>query len=400
MDQATFVDFEEQRRLQVRKNRLAMAAREAEEMQKQPKPRALTAGQLLAGKSLINNQSVPMAKRARFVDISHWNTVNDPASLFSSVDGVVAKIGGMDIGDGKGAKMAYEDSKWSYHTQLVFDNKRRLEGYFFTDPDYHLLKQRNLDWVKNQPYTENEVLIRLISSLHNGSWTWDTLRPDQGWKPIEAVWLDAEETDAWNGKITPPWQEATIANLLDPLLMLQQRERIPTDWQLGCYLRPLWLRDDCKNPDGSNPLETYLFYRRDRLRLWMAQWVFALDPDIQLKDLDDLWANYLPPDTFKWLYMPNGYDNRIWHHQFTGERFDVPEYVPEVDANLFYDTVEVYDQITGFSVNDGDTGGGGEVPQPGEVTLEQILQAVQAVDGKVEAINARLKAAGVELGRN
>lgn len=387
------------RQSEIKAHRRAMAAKEAEEynflLAFPQKPKSLFTR--IQG---IFNPAVPMASRARFLDMSHWNTLKNPDALFSQVDGVVLKCGGMDISDGKGALKVYEDVNWSANVQIAYDHKKRIEAYFYAHPDYHLLKQRSLDWVKNQDYKTNEILIQLITSLHNGPWTWDTLVADRGWKPIEALWIDLEETDAWNGKITPAWQEATIFNILEPLRRLQLQKKIP-DWKLGVYTRPLFIRDDCKNADGSNPLETYLWNRRDWIYLWLAQWIFALDPDIQLNSLGELWQKYLPPDTFKFLYVPYQLENRIWHHQFTGEKFDTPEYTPEVDANLHFDTVEAYDRATGFV--SGSTPPPPPVPEPTPeptpVDLTEVLARLTEVDTQLNTLESKIDDLATKLNK-
>lgn len=303
--------------------------------------------------------------KARILDLSHWNAQVNYDAISPQVASVILKSGGMDGGV---TGWLYEDKTYATRLHEFYIRGVPPETYFFGTPDYHLFNQHKQEVIKEQPYDQNPIIKRIIDTNHIGPWTWDTLRPDSGWKRFYAWWLDMEDEMFGSQPITDSWQAVTMENILDGLHLMIQREKFP-DVHLGTYLRPLWLK---KYP----AVQTYLHNRRDWLWLWYAQWVHPVDPDVALVKLSDVWDTWSPPDSMNYLYMLDGFEQRVQVLQYTGEKFDAPELgMDEVDANLGFDTKEKFHEWLKWTTTPTPPPPP-PPPQPGETQLDRIERQV------------------------
>jgi len=325
---------------------------------------------LITATAAIPNTAVPQLKRARIIEITSALSKADMGKVASEVDGAMVKLGGMDGQDGLG-KGLYSESGWDIRIDQCRAQGMPVIGQFVLRAGYHLFRQRSLPFVQGQLPENNEVLIHLVNQLNQ--------------KPVDALLLLIWDTNAYNGAVGDAWQQATIANILDPLLVKRANGEIP-NIPIIIQSNPAYF--SYFNSQTMN----YLYGKKDKIHSALTQWLYSPTPGPVLDSLKTLFDAYSPANSFTYGSRPFGFENNVVFHEFTAGRFSVPtdfwdgsgKNVP-LTCMLFWDTKEVLDQFLNVTVPEPPPN-----PETPPVVDAEVEKRLLALEAQVKTLNVSL----------
>lgn len=281
--------------------------------------------------------TTPQSKRGRLVQIDGKTKTANNTEIITNSDAVVLKMGGMDGKKGGGNEL-YEEPGYAIRVNQ-FPKKIAL---FNLDAGYWLWKQMNQGPVEEMQPEDNPVIKKIQYLLSLGK--------------VNALMLHIGEDKTHLGKpIEDTWQKSTLLNVLDKILVLQDKKQFP-DIKIIVRTDPWFLLE------YPNEFSTYLYGKKDRVYVSLADFTgFTPTPGPHVNSLKTVFDTWYPPDSFKYYALPFGYykdelgnEDRVVMHWYSSMRYFVDgmlvsntnEQVP-VDIFLWCDTKEKLDLFLG-----------------------------------------------------
>lgn len=313
----------------------------------------------------IYNQNVVQKDRAKILLLSAGQAHSDIPAIAKSTDALLLAMGGMSGTD------IYEESGFVIRTNQASQAGLPVLAQFNVSALYYLNKGTPLATVQNLSTADNNLPVQKLLDILSKS------------GPVHALVLSLTDYQTSSGDITDVWQQSTLQSVLYPLTGMMSKgtlKRMP----IIVLSYPAFLTK------YNQQLLNFLYNRRGEISIGLHQWISNGEPWMTLSNLQTLWDTYRPPDTFKYISIPYGYqgetgDGHVVFHVFTDNHFIVPEVTysdgasARVSCALWCDTREELYEFLNFVP--------GSQPPPSDIQAQ-----INALNASLTAMEVRIKA--------
>lgn len=308
----------------------------------------------------LYKQTTPQTGRAKVLT---YNTTQKmtvtPDQLGNEL--AILPMGGMDFWDGSHMRLYSVPSFKGRRAEFAGANIP-VGGRFMIDAGYWLKEQHtapevisqscggNMDEIQKQASARaNLCLPHLFDAWCDGAWTWDSIfNKTAKFADIKFLELGMIATEGFAGAgIGDYWQTISFQHLSQPLNWLKLRGYIP-NIPLVMYTGPWWL-----SLYQGGEFAIMLANAKTWLYLHLGQWV--LTSTATFPTLDDIFK-FRPEETFAFSNYPDGYFERIWMHEYTGEAQKCAQLVDAagqpttVNLSLWNDRADEMKKALGISI--------------------------------------------------
>lgn len=275
-------------------------------------------------------------------------------------DLVILPMGGMDWWDGSHMRLYTESSFRGRHAEFTGDGVP-VGGKFVLTGGYWLKEQHGageviaqscggeMDEAAKKVSARGNLALPFLLNAWCGSWSWDAIfAKTQTFADIKFLELDMTDVEGFAGAgIGDYWQTITFKHMAQPLNWLKLRGYIP-NVPIVLYSGPWFL---ALYPAGE--FAQMLTNAASWLYLRLGQW--TLTSTATFPTLAEIYA-FRPAETFAFSTLPDGYFERVWMHEYSGEKQKCAQLVDKngaptfVNLSLWNDTAEVMLETLGADI--------------------------------------------------